>query len=106
MLLNLYHLLKKNTTTDTNKKHKDQEKLSLFLTQTLQLLGYLTQLSKIMIKTSFQKIQRNILFVFVVFMVGNLVGSGMGYFFIAEDCAIMSKFRIGRIAYSCQRLAP
>jgi len=61
---------------------------------------------KKMIKNTFQRIQRNILFVFVVFMVGNLVGSGMGYFFIAEDCAIMSKFRIGRIAYSCQRLAP
>jgi len=53
-----------------------------------------------------QKLQRNILFTFVIFMVGNLVGSGIGYFFIADDYAIMSKFRIGRIAYSCQRLAP
>ena len=72
----------------------------------MQRTGYLIRLVVKMIKLTFQKIQRNILFVFFIFMIGNLVGSGMGYFFIAEDCAIMSKFRIGRIAYSCQRLAP
>ena len=59
-----------------------------------------------MLKLTFQKIQRNILFVFFIFMIGNLVGSGMYAFSIGEDCAIMSKFRIGRIAYACQRLAP
>jgi hypothetical protein len=59
-----------------------------------------------MLKNTMHKIQRNLLFVFFIFMIGNIVGSGITAFSITEDCAVMSKFRVGRIAYACQRLAP
>jgi uncharacterized membrane protein len=59
-----------------------------------------------MFKTTYERIKRNLLFIFFIFMLGNIFGSGIASFSIAEDCAVMQKFRIARIAYSCQRLAP
>jgi hypothetical protein len=59
-----------------------------------------------MLKATYERIKRNLLLTFFIFMLGNLVGGSLNSFSIAEDCAVMQKFRIARIAYSCQRLAP
>lgn len=59
-----------------------------------------------MLKATYERIKRNLLLAFFIFMVGNIVGSGISSISIDKDCAVMQKFRIGGIAYSCQRLIP
>ena len=58
-----------------------------------------------MMKLAYERIKKNILFTFFIFMLGNIVGGGINSVSIDKDCSVMQKFRIGSVAYSCQRLA-
>jgi uncharacterized membrane protein YwaF len=52
------------------------------------------------------KLRRNIVFIMMIFIVGNTLGNNFAYVSIDRDCSILGTFRIGEVAYSCKKHTP
>jgi hypothetical protein len=50
-----------------------------------------------------EKIKQNIVWLLVVFAIGNIVGTGTAYNNIQADCSIIKTFRVGSTVYSCEK---
>ena len=50
-----------------------------------------------------EKIKQNIVWLLIVFAIGNVIGTGAAYNNIQADCSIIKTFRVGSTVYSCEK---
>lgn len=54
-------------------------------------------------KDQIKKLTSSLFPYFVVFVIGNIIGSGSSIYSIEKDCSLMSKTRIADRVYSCEK---